>query len=135
MLPPPGVEVLEGFLGHQDQAEHVQVEVEMEVCFIDAAEQGTAIEAGIVHQDIERPEGGDGPGDEALDVGLFGDIGLDGHGFPSGSGDRGDHLVGIGLAGGIIDDDRGALGGEGLGDGGTDPLRGAGDKGGFSAEF
>jgi hypothetical protein len=54
---------------------------------------------------------------------------MDGDGLAAGRGDGVDDGLRAGLAGRVVDDDRGALGGERLGDRGADAFRGAGDDG------
>ena len=56
-------------------------------------------------------------------------------GLAAGGGDVGDDAVGAALARGVVDDDRGAGGGELAGDLGADALGGSGDDGDFPGEF
>ena len=85
------------------------------------------IDAGVVDEDVEPAEGLFGFGEETVDVGLFGDVALDGDGFAALGGDFGDDFVRAGLAGGVIDDDGGAFGARCFGDGSADAFGGAGD--------
>ena len=100
-----------------------------------AAEGLEVVDAGVVDEDVELAEGVLGLGEEAGDVGGFGDVCLHGDGLAALGLDVGDDGVGAGLAAGVVDDDRGALGGEMLGDGGTDALGGACDHCDFACKI
>ena len=73
--------------------------------------------------------------EEAADVGLLGDVGLDGDGLAALAGDLGDDAVGPLLAGGVVDDHRRPFGGEVLRDRRPDALGRAGDDGDLAREF
>src|SRR5208282_1171268 len=91
--------------------------------------RGKIVNAGVVDEDIEATVGLLGFGEETIDVGLFGDIALDGEGFAAFAGDVGDDFIRARLAGGIVDDYRRTFGGEGLGDTSADAFGSAGDNG------
>jgi hypothetical protein len=81
----------------------------------DRGECAEFVDASVVHEDIDSVVGGFGLGDEADNVGGFGDVALDREGITSGRGDFGDDFIGTGFAGGVVDDDGGAGSGEVLG--------------------
>ena len=103
--------------------------------FGDVFERREFVDAGVVDEHVEAAVGFFGFGEEAGDVGLFGDVGLDGDGFAAVGGDFGDDFVGAGFAGGVVDDDGGAFGGERFGDGCADAFGGAGDDRDLIFEF
>ena len=135
MTLPPRIEIFEGFLGGQQQAEHVQIKMFVEMFPGDLFERGKFIEGRIVHKNVNRAEGFLRLSDQFLDVGLTGDIGLQRDGFAAGHLDFIDDVVGAGLAGGIIHDYRGAFRREILCDGRADAFGGAGDDGYLTGEF
>ena len=111
----------------REEAEDVEVELGVEGLLGDLVEGREGVDAGVVDEDVEAAVRLFGLGEEFGDVGLPGDVALDGDGLAACGGDVGDDLVGSGLAGGVVDDDAGAGGGEGLGDAGSDALGRAGD--------
>ena len=108
-LPPLAVEVLRRFLGGQQKAEDVEVELRVEELFGDLVERREGIDAGVVDQNVELAEGLLGFGEEAGDVGLLRYVALHGDGFAALGGDGGDDLAPRPLAGRIVDDDGRAL--------------------------
>jgi hypothetical protein len=98
-------------------------------------DRGEFVDAGIVNEDVDTPEGSLGVGKQADDVAGVGDIALQGDRLAAGGGDVGDDLVGSGLAGGVVDNDGRTGRGEVLGNGGADALGGAGDEGGLPASL
>ena len=93
------------------------------------------VDAGIVEQDVDRPElarrlGGEGsPGRDV------GDVDRAVHGAPAERADLAGGLVGLGIIVQMAKGDVRALGGEGERRGATDPARAAGDQGDFSREL
>src|SRR5688572_1619261 len=124
-----------GGLRGQQQAEHVDVEVPVEVFFGDVLQRREPVDTRVVDQDVEPAELLDRRVDNGLRIGLLGDVAANGDRLAAGGGDAGDNGLGALLAGGIVDDDGRAFGGEGRGDGGADALGCAGDEGDFSGEL
>jgi hypothetical protein len=114
--------MLQRFLRREEEPEDVQVELLVEVLLGDVFERRELVDAGIVHQDVERAERLLRLGEQALDVRLSRDIGLHRNGLAALAGDLGHHAVGAVLAGGVVDDDRRAFIRQMLGDGGANPL-------------
>ena len=75
-LPPRGREQLDRFLRREDQAQHVQVELLVEVFGGDGFERRELVDAGVVHQDVELAERLLGLREEPPDVGFLGEVGL-----------------------------------------------------------
>ena len=80
MLPPRGAEMLDRFLRRQHQAQHVEVELLVEVLGGDVFQRGELVDAGVVDQDVELAERllrlGEQPSGcppVLADVGLHGD--------------------------------------------------------------
>ena len=128
-------EMLGGFLRSQDQAEHVEIELLVEVLGRDVFERGKLIDARVVDEDVELVELVLRFGEQPLDVGRVGDVGLNGHRLAAILRDLADDAVGGFLAGGVVDDDGRAFGREMPGDGCADSLRGAGDDGHFAEKL
>ena len=84
----------------------------------------------VGHDDVDLAEAGDGRGDELVDGGEVGHVGL--HGEGAVGPDLGDQGGGRGGVGVVVDDDRGAVSGEAEGDGFADAVGGAGDEGDFA---
>ena len=82
---------------------------------------------GVVDQDVDPPETGEGRGDELVDGRLLRHVGLDRDGGAARGGDPGDDRIGRLRAGDVVDHDAGALGREPLGDRPADAPRGAGN--------
>ena len=91
-------------------------------------------DAGVVDEDVEFSESGNGLGDEVLDLGGVGDVGGDGDGAASEGLDLGECVVGAAGLADVVDDYGGALTGECGGDGLADAGGGSGDDGDFSLE-
>ena len=124
-----------GFLGGENQAEHVEVEVRVKVILGDVFEGRELVNARIVHQDVELAIGLLGLCKEALDVSSLGDVSLNGNGFAAVGDDFSNDLVRAGFAGCVIDHDGGSLGRETLGDAGSNTLGGSSDDGDFILKF
>jgi hypothetical protein len=97
--------VLDRFLGREEEAEDVEVELPVEVLRGDAAEGLEVVDASVVDEDIELAEGGFGLGEEAGDVFGVRDVSLDGDGLAAFGLDVGDDGVGACLTAGVVDDD------------------------------
>src|SRR3984957_9844173 len=128
-------EVLGGGLSGEQEAEDVEVENLVELRLGDGFERAEFVDAGIIDQDIDLFVGLLGFGEELVDVGLLGDVALNGDGFAALADDFVDDFVRALFAGGVINDDRGAFGAELPGDGGADAFRCAGDDRYFPFEF
>ena len=76
-----GTHLLDRFLRRKKQAEHVEVELLVEVLRGDGLERRELVNAGVVHQHVELSVGGLGLGEETFDVVRFGDVGLHGDRF------------------------------------------------------
>ena len=96
---------------------------------------GEIVDAGVVDQDVELAERLFGFGEESLDFGRFGDVGLHGDGLAAFFVDVGDDAVRAFLAGAVVDDDGRAFGGQLFGDRGADAFGCPGDDGDFASEF
>jgi hypothetical protein len=130
-----GAEALGRFLGGQQQAQDVDVELAVEVLLGDVFQRRELVDAGVVDQDVHAAERLLGLVEQTGDVGALGHVALDGDGLAAGGGDLGHHLVGALAAGGVVDRHGRALGGQGLGDGGPDALRRAGHDGGLACKL
>jgi len=127
--------MFQGFLGGEEEAEDVHVELFVEMFLGDLFDGREFVYAGVVHEDVHVAVGFFGFGEEMFDVRFFCDVALDSDGLAALRGDFADDFVRAGFARGVIDDDGRAFGGEMFGDGGTDALGGAGDHGDFAGEF
>ncbi len=127
--------MLDGFLRRENQPQHVQVKQFMEVLGRHLLDRSEFIDAGVVDEDVERTERFLRLGKKALNVGLLGDVRLDSDGLAPVANDLGHDAIGPFLAGRVIDDHRGALGGQVQRDGGSDPLGRAGHHRDFSGQF
>ena len=135
-LPPAGAELLDRFLSGQDEPQHVQIELLVEVLRGDGLDRRELVDAGVVHQDVELAEGlSSSPRTAARTSASFATSACTATAFPPSPSDLGDDLLGPGLARSVVDDDRRALGGELPGDLGPDPLRCTGDDRDFPGEF
>ena len=83
MEPPFPSNQFDGFLRGEQQAEHIEVELLMEVLGGDAFEWRKLEDAGVVHENVEFAVGAFGFGEQALDVFEFRNVGMDGDGFSS----------------------------------------------------
>jgi hypothetical protein len=101
----------------------------MEVLLGEAVDGREAVDAGVVDQDVDLAVGLLGFGEEALDLGDFGDIALHSDGLSTFRGDVGDNLIRALAAGCIVDDDFGAGGSKVAGNLCADALGRAGDDG------
>src|SRR4029077_1921058 len=111
---------LGGFTGAENQAQNVGVEMLPEIFFADIFERLEFIHAGVVDEDIELAVGLLGFGEQPIDVGWLGNVGLHRNGFAARAGYFGYDAISVFLAGGIIDDHRRAFARELLRDGGAD---------------
>jgi hypothetical protein len=87
MLPPSGADEFHGFFRGEQETEDVDVELFVEQLLGDCFERRECVYAGIVDQDVELAKSFFRFSEKPGDVGLFGDIALDGDGFPSRGGD------------------------------------------------
>ena len=98
------------FLGGEQQAEHVEVELLAEVLLVYGFERAELINVRVVDEDIDSAELRLGFVEQFLDVLGFRDVGLDGDRIAT----RGFDLIDDGLCalliGRVIDDDVGAFG-------------------------
>src|SRR6202021_3862919 len=117
-----GVEDLQRLTRGLEQAEHIDIEVAMEVLLGEAVDGREAVNTRIVDQDIDVTEGLFGFGEEAPDVRCGGDVALHGDGLAALSGDIGDDLICALAAGSIVDDHLGPGGSEVAGDLRSDAL-------------
>ena len=127
MMLPPFAEVLHGRLRREERAEHVDVEDAVELLLRHRLDRRELVDARVVDEDVELAVALDrGLDDPARVVGL-GHVAADGDRLAAVGGDGRHDGLRPGLAGGVVDDHRGTLGGERLGDGGADALGRAGD--------
>ena len=136
MLPRPAfVHLLDGAL----RAEELPLDVEVEHLVVDrlggVRDRLRAGDAGVVDEDVEPAERGDGLLDDADALGGGAEVAVDGDGGAAGSGDLGDGRLGALAAAGIVEGDLRALAREGPGDALPDTHAGAGDQRGASAEI
>ena len=129
------VEDLDRFLGGEQYTLDVDIELALEVLFGDLLDRRELINGGVVDENVEVAEGLFGFGEDVFHVLDFADIAVDGDGLAAGLHDLGDDAIRALLVGGVIDDDRGALDAESLGDAGTDALGSARDHCDFIAEL
>ena len=73
-------EMLDRFFGGEDRPEHVDVELTMELILGDVFQREEFVDAGMVHQHVDRAEGFFGFVKQPLHVGGLGDVALDGDG-------------------------------------------------------
>ena len=130
-----GIEIFQRFLRGQQQAEHIQIELLVEMLLGDLFERREFIDARVVHEHVQLAEGFLGFGEQTFDVRLFGDVALHGDRLAARAGDFGDDLVRARFAGSVIDDDRRAFRREMLGDGRADAFGRARDDRDFAREF
>ena len=136
MLPPRGAEVLDRFLRRQDQAEHVEVELLVEVLGGHVFQRSELVDAGVVDQDVEPCRTPSSPRQTAARCRpAWRRSACTATALPPLPAISRDDAVGPLLAGGVVDDDRGAFGGQVHGDRGPDPLRCARDDGDFARKF
>ncbi len=122
-LPPFGPKLDRLFCG-KDCPKHVDVELTMELILGDVFQrQGICVDAGIVHQHVERAEGLFGFVKQPPHVGGFGDVALDGNGLTAVGVDVSDDAVRALLAGRIVHHHCGARRTQALGDSRADALR------------
>ena len=122
-------------LGHEEHALEVHVDDPVELLLGEGLERLADVDAGIVEQDVDRPElarrlGGEGPAG-----GDVGDIDRAVQGAPAERADLAGCLVGLALVVEMAEGDVRALGGEGQGRGAADAARAAGDQSDFSREL
>ena len=94
----------------EDEAEHIQIEMLVELLLGDAFERREFVDARVVHQDVEPAKRFLRLSKQPFDVGLPGNISLHRDGIASGAGDFRNNLIRTGLAGCVIDDNRCAFG-------------------------
>ncbi len=128
-------EVLEGFPDHQHRAEHVGVELPVELLHGHRLQRHRRVNPGIVHEDVERAECPFGLSEHSSHVSRLRHVGLGRNGPTSGLGNRVDHGFRAGSVGGVIHYDRGPGRCQGLGDPGPDAFGGTGHQGDFVFEF
>jgi len=116
-------------------AEHIGVEVTMEVVLGDVFEWLELIDAGIVDENIDPAERLLGLFEQPAHVRRLGDVGLHRNGLAAFGRDRGRNAVGALLVGRIIDHHGGACRRQGFGGRGADALGGARDHRDFSFEI
>ena len=117
-------------LAHQHHAGEVQPQHLVDQRLVQLAQQRPADQAaGVVHQDVDAAVAeAQRLGDQPIDVGLLGDVGLHRDRAPA---ERLDLLhggLGLGGAAGVVDDDVGAVARELERDGAADVARSAGDE-------
>ena len=76
-----GADELDGFLGGEEEAEDVEVELLVEVLGCDGSDGLEVVDAGVVDEDVDLAVGLFGLGEELLDVFELGDVALDGDGL------------------------------------------------------
>ena len=111
-----------GFLRNQEKAEHVEIEMLVEVFGRDAIQRRELVEARIVDEDVDRAERLDGLGHHLFHMVGVGKIAMDGDGLAALAGDGSHHTLSGLLAGAVVDGNGGALRGEADRDLGADPL-------------
>jgi hypothetical protein len=82
--------MLDRRLGSQQQAEHVDVEVLVEVLFGNVFDRREAVDTRVIHEDIQSPELPDRGVDDGPRVAGLGDVAANGDGFTAGGDDVGD---------------------------------------------
>ena len=122
-------------LGHEEHALEVHVDDPVELLLGEGLERLADVDAGIVEQDVDRPElarrlGGEGP-----PGGDVGDVDRAVQGAPAERADLAGGLVGLGPVVEMAKGDVRALGREGQRRGAADAARAAGDQSDFSREF
>src|SRR6266571_5704851 len=122
-------------LRSEDQAEHIQIEMLVEVLLRHVFQRGEFVDARFVHQDVEPAKRFLRPSKQPFDVGLPGNISLHRDSLTSGAGDFRNDLVRAGFAGGVISDHRRAFDSECFRDGRADALGGAGNHSDFAGKF
>ena len=119
-------EVLDGGLGGEEDAEHVDIEHTVEGIFGDRFEGREFVDAGIIHQNIEAAVVFDGCGDDALSVGGFGNVTTNRDRLAACCRDGAYNFIRAGFAGSVVYNDCCAFGCERFGDGCADAFGGAG---------
>src|SRR5215469_14115212 len=114
------------FLRHKKHAFEVDVENGVEICFGYIPEVGAFLKAGIVDEDVDLAEGGDGLLDELLSIRHDTDVGVKGSGPPPYLGYSFDYVVRPLFVFAIADGDVGAFAGETLRDRSSNSLIAAG---------
>src|SRR5882724_11144579 len=72
-------ELLDCFLGSENQAENIQVELPVEMLLCNAFERKEFINAGVIHENVELAKGFPGLDEEAFDVRLLRNVRLNGN--------------------------------------------------------
>jgi hypothetical protein len=127
-------EMLHGFAGRQEIAQHVHVELLVERLLGQVGDHLEDRDTGIVDEHVDLAVVCHDRIEQARDVSGLGHVGLDGDRSAARRLDRRDHRVGAILAVPVVDDDDRAFGTEGLGDAGADAARCAGYDGDFSVQ-
>ena len=128
-------EQLRRFLRGQQQAEHVEIELLVEVLGRHFFQRRELVNAGVVYENIEFVEFLFGGGEEVLNLCGLGEIDADGDRTATFFLDFVDNFIRARFAGRVVHDDCGAVGGQVLGDSGADPFRGSGDDRDFPGKF
>jgi len=123
------------FLRDEEKAEHVEIELPMEVFLGHFGQRFKVKNPGVIDENIDAAEGGYGFGEKAIDIGFLRDVRLHGDGFAALAGDVGDDAIRAFFARGIIDDDGSTGVTKVCRNGCADTFRCAGDDGDFTAEF
>ena len=129
------IKMLHRFLRREQRAQHIQVEVFVEMLFGNGFQRREIVNSRIVDQDVEATERLLGFREECLNFRLFRNIGFHRDGLATVLRDLRDDGFRAFLAGRIIDDHRGAFRGEMLGDGGANAFGCSGDDCNFSFDF
>ncbi len=122
-----------GLRGEEGPLE-VHVEDEVVVLLADLEERLADLDAGVVDEDVEAPEGGDGGADEALGLRGDADVGAERDGLPAQLLDLRRDGARFVLLAVVVHGHVGALAREAQGDGLADAARAAGDEGGLAFE-
>src|SRR4029453_10773533 len=122
-------------LGHEEHALQMHGDNPVELLLAIGFERLADVDAGIVEQDVDRPELARGLGGEGSPGGDIGDIDRAVQGAPAEGADLAGGFVGLPVIAQMTKGDARALGGEGERRGATDPARAAGDQSDFSREL
>src|ERR1041384_2929106 len=123
------------FLGRQQKAQNVQIEVVVERFFGDLFQWRKLINPGIVHQDVQLAVSFLGFREKPRDICLLRDISLHRDRLAAAGGDFLYHSVSVFFAGGVINHHRRTLCGQRLRDSSADAFRGPGHYRNLISEF
>jgi hypothetical protein len=126
---------MDGSFRGQQKAQHIQVELAVELLRGDLLDGPEGVDAGVVDEDVEPPVCPRNLRVDARDVLRLREVALDRRHIAAGGDYVGDDLVGVRLAGGVVDDDRRPRERQVFGDRRADALGRAGDERGLVGEI